>query len=190
MPKKSTTRSGSGAQRNKPKVQKNIELVRPNATAKSVGSPVEVEPEETQLEMESGVEETEGSVSTITATATTTTTSTTTAAPTTTKASATAVAKPRARKAAASETESLSNMVPATETGGAGGATETAPKGSASARLAARRQAAQKTQRVAPTLITAEHYSYVRKDLIYIAVLAILMFATIIVLHFVPGIGA
>src|SRR5436305_7452255 len=42
--------------------------------------------------------------------------------------------------------------------------------GSASARLAARRQAAQKLQqRSATTLITSEHFAYVRKDLIRIA---------------------
>jgi len=60
----------------------------------------------------------------------------------------------------------------------------------ASARMAARRQAAQKVQaRQSPDLITAEHYSYVRKDLIFIAVLALLMLTTLIVLHFVPAIG-
>jgi cobalamin biosynthesis Mg chelatase CobN len=61
---------------------------------------------------------------------------------------------------------------------------------SASERLAARRQAAQKAQqRSSATLITAEHYSYVRKDLIYIAILALVMFAVLIGLHFVPSIG-
>src|ERR1051326_8191579 len=68
--------------------------------------------------------------------------------------------------------------------------TVAAPKGSASARLAARRQTMQKAQqRVATSLITSEHYSYVRKDLIIIAILAVIMFSTIIILHFVPGIG-
>ena len=64
-------------------------------------------------------------------------------------------------------------------------ATATAPKSSASARLAARRQASQKTQRSAATLITAEHYRYVRNDLIYIAILAGIMFSILIVLFFV-----
>lgn len=64
-------------------------------------------------------------------------------------------------------------------------ATATAPKTSASARLAARRQASQKTQRSAATLITAEHYRYVRNDLIYIAILAAIMFSILIVLFFV-----
>jgi hypothetical protein len=66
-----------------------------------------------------------------------------------------------------------------------------APKGSAAARLAARRQASQRAQqRNAATLITAEHYTYVRKDLVFIAILAAIMFSAIIILHFVPGIGS
>src|SRR5215467_6286492 len=51
---------------------------------------------------------------------------------------------------------------------------------SASARLAARRQATQQ-QRSTVTLITAEHYRYVRNDLIYIAILAAIMFSILIV---------
>ena len=67
----------------------------------------------------------------------------------------------------------------------------TASQGSAATRLAARRQAAQKTpQRSSAALVTAEHYSYVRKDLILIAILALIMFSVIIILHFVPGIGS
>ncbi|MFL5658328.1 MAG: hypothetical protein ACJ8CB_29615 [Ktedonobacteraceae bacterium] len=66
-----------------------------------------------------------------------------------------------------------------------------APKGSAAARLAARRQASQKAQqRNATSLITAEHYTYVRRDLLFIAILAVIMFSAIIILHFVPGIGS
>jgi len=66
-----------------------------------------------------------------------------------------------------------------------------APKGSAAARFAARRQASQKAQqRNAAALITAEHYTYVRKDLVFIAILAAIMFSAIIILHFVPGIGS
>ena len=69
------------------------------------------------------------------------------------------------------------------------GETVAAPK-SASARLAARRQAIQKTQQRAPALmISAENYKYVRKDLIFIAILAAIMFSAIIILHFVPAIG-
>ncbi|HKF36481.1 MAG TPA: hypothetical protein VKB35_06225 [Ktedonobacteraceae bacterium] len=63
-------------------------------------------------------------------------------------------------------------------------------KASASERLAARRQAAQKAQqRASAPLITAEHYGYVRRDLVYIAILALIMFAVLIGLHFVPAIG-
>lgn len=62
---------------------------------------------------------------------------------------------------------------------------------SASARMAARRKAAQNVQnRRSENLITAEHYAYVRRDLIFIAILAFLMLATLVVLHFVPGIGS
>jgi hypothetical protein len=59
--------------------------------------------------------------------------------------------------------------------------------------MAARRQqqqAAQKAhQRQSASLITAEHYAYVRRDLLFIAILAIIMFSALIVLHFVPAIG-
>ena len=66
---------------------------------------------------------------------------------------------------------------------------ESAPK-SAAARLAARRQAAQRvSQRSTAALITAEHYSYVRKDLMFILILAIIMFSAIIIMHFIPAIG-
>lgn len=60
-------------------------------------------------------------------------------------------------------------------------AVSTPPKGSAAAKLAARRQAAaQKAQRNAAVLITPEHFSYVQKDLITVAILAVIMIAIII----------
>jgi hypothetical protein len=59
----------------------------------------------------------------------------------------------------------------------------TVPKGSATARLAANKTA-QRTKRSNATLITAEHYSYVRRDLVFIAVLAAIMFAALIVIYF------
>lgn len=65
---------------------------------------------------------------------------------------------------------------------------ESAPKSVAS-RMAARRQAALKAQRAPVNLITAEHYGYVRKDLIFILILAVIMFSAIIIMHFVPAIG-
>lgn len=58
--------------------------------------------------------------------------------------------------------------------------------GSASARIAAKRQATQRPQR-AVSLITAEHFTYVRRDLIFIAILAVIMIAAIITLYFVLG---
>lgn len=62
---------------------------------------------------------------------------------------------------------------------------------SAASRLAARRQTSQqRQQRNTPTLITTEHYNYVRKDLIYIAILAVIMLIAIIVLYFVLGVNA
>ena len=66
-----------------------------------------------------------------------------------------------------------------------GKAATTAPKGSAAAKLAARRQAAQRThQRNAATLITPEHFAYVRRDLITIAVLAVVMITIILVSYY------
>jgi hypothetical protein len=131
---KKTAHTRSTAQRNKPKTQKSIELVRQSSTEK-------------EIEVESSPEQTSNGVATSTATAIT------------------------------SEIENEGTKSVA--------AAATAPKTSASARLAARRQASQKTQRSAATLITAEHYRYVRNDLIYIAILAGIMFSILIVLFFV-----
>jgi hypothetical protein len=61
-------------------------------------------------------------------------------------------------------------------------------KGSAAARMAARRRAAQKAQqRSATSFITAEHFAYVRRDLITIAILAFIMFTAIIMLYVTIG---
>lgn len=49
------------------------------------------------------------------------------------------------------------------------------------------RSSGRSRQRVASQLITAEHFAYVRKDLITIAILASLMFAIIIVLYITLG---
>jgi hypothetical protein len=131
---KKTANTRSAAQRNKPKTQKSVELVRQTSPEKEV-------------EVDSSPEQAISGVATSTAKAQTT----------------------------------------VTENGGTKTAvdTATAPKTSASARLAARRQAAQKTQRSSATLITSEHYRYVRNDLIYIAILATIMFSILIVLFFV-----
>ena len=144
MPKKTTTTRG-GAQRNKPKVQKNIELVHEDSTAQELESSSNVEPAATSV--------------------------TAVAAP------------PETRKSAAKRSEQSENKETTT-------VAATPAKGSASARLASRRQAAHKVQqRAAATLITAEHYAYVRKDLRFIAILATIMFAILFGLRFVPGIG-
>lgn len=131
---KKTANTRSAAQRNKPKTQKSIELVRQASTEKEV-------------EVDSSPEQASSGVAT-----------STTKAP-----------------------------IPVPRNGGTKTAvdTVTASNTSASARLAARRQAAQKTQRSSVALITSEHYRYVRNDLIYIAILATIMFSILIVLFFV-----
>ena len=127
---KKTANTRSAAQRNKPKTQKSVELVRQTSSEK------EVEVDNSSEQAISGATKAQTSI---------------------------------------------------TENGGTKTAVDTAsaPKTSASARLAARRQAVQKTQRSSPTLITAEHYRYVRNDLIYIAILAAIMFSILIVLFFI-----
>jgi cobalamin biosynthesis Mg chelatase CobN len=139
MPKRSSA-ARSGAQRQKPKAQKNIELVRP-ATS----------------EPEPRAEESAPAAATRTATATAT-------------------------------TEKTAEKTTAAERPQEKAATEAAKATSASARLAARRQTAQRTrQRNVSELITPEHFAYVRKDLIFIAVLAVIMVAAIIILYFTIG---
>jgi len=161
MPKKTASARG-GASRNKPKPQKSIQLVHPNAA----------ENENDIRQDESGEEET-----TLTAPASKASV-----------ASAATVSKSEIATAKKSEVESVTSQKEqdVDETPGVG----VVGKGSAAARLAARRQTAQKPQ--APrnaSLITAEHYAYVKRDLIYILILATIMFSAIIILHFVPAIG-
>ena len=131
---KKTAHTRSTAQRNKPKTQKSVELVRQTSTEK-------------EIESESGPEKESNGVAVSTATATT------------------------------SENEKVGTKSVATAA--------TASTTSTSTRFAARRQASQKSQRSTATLITAEHYRYVRNDLIYIAILAAIMFSILIVLFFV-----
>ena len=199
MPKKSAAARG-GAQRNKPKVQKNIELVRPTPTtipveqALETGGPDEIdgadESNETDgadktNEIDNDAEQTVVATSVETmiapkAKSANTTRRRSTTAPKVGETSARAATSVVKREEQEKEAEEQEKSEVATA----------APK-SAAARLAARRQSGQKNQqRSAPTLITAEHYSYVRKDLIFIAVLAAIMFGAIIILHFVPGIGS
>ena len=129
---KKTAHTRSVTQRNKPKTQKSIELVRQTSTEK-------------EIESETGPEKESNGVAVSTATT--------------------------------SENEKDGTKSVATA--------DTVSKTSTSVRFAARRQASQKTQRSTATLITAEHYRYVRNDLIYIAILAAIMFSILIVLFFV-----
>ncbi|HVB74580.1 MAG TPA: hypothetical protein VNE38_13580 [Ktedonobacteraceae bacterium] len=155
MPKKTASARG-GASRNKPKTQKNIQLVRPVS-------------ENNDVQEESGEDESTASAAVPTAAVTSTAT----------------VAKPEVATATKS---SVDTLISAKEQASAEIAA--ANKGSAASRLAARRQVAQKQQAQRNVgLITSEHYAYVKRDLIYIAILASIFFATLIVLHFVPAIG-
>lgn len=177
MPKKSASARGA-AQRNKPKVQKNIELVRP--TKASDESAIETADKSDDI----GSVKIATSVDTLVAPKAKSSGSTrrrSTPAPKV-RESSDLLAIPAVKQDEQEQEEAtpVSVAPPAAAS----------PK-SASARLAARRQSGQKNQqRPAVSLITAEHYSYVRKDLAFIAVLALIMFAAIIILHFVPGIGS
>jgi len=158
MPKK-TTASRSGAQRNRPRAQKSIEVVhQPASVTTTEQEPVTDEQTEKTLE----------SYAATPAPATTTATSTTRTA------AKTKTATPVVREEPPVEQES---PVP------------TAPKGSAAARLAARRQGQRSQLRSSATLITAEHYAYVKRDLVTIAILASFMFVAIIVLYFILARG-
>lgn len=164
MPKKTASARG-GASRNRPKAQKSVQLVRPNAAVS----------EDVTQQDESSIEE-----------------ETTLAAPTAKAAAASTatVSKTEAIIGKKSDGESVTSQAQkAVEETSAVNS-----KGNAAARLAARRQGqGQAALKPAPprnaSLITSEHYAYVRRDLIYILILAIIMFSAIIILHFVPAIG-
>ncbi len=180
MPKKSASARG-GAQRNKPKVQKNIELVRPTTASDELA----LETGETTANAEPTTVAT--SVDTLVAPKTKSSGATRTRGTTAPKVrESSALLVTTEVKKEEKDPEEQEEAVPAAS------ATATpAVSKSAAARLAARRQSSQKNSpRSTVALITAEHYSYVRKDLAFIAVLAIIMFAAIIILHFVPGIGS
>lgn len=177
MPKKSAA-TRSGAQRNKPKVQKSIQLVR--QTVEEIEPSIEKEVDTSaEEEAQTSDELTPTSVSTIAALDST---SESTEKESVKNANSTTARKKASAQLVTSDIQSEEASVV--------NSTVTAPKGTAASRLAARRQAVQKTQqRAAATLITAEHYAYVRRDLVVIAILAFIMFAVIIGLHFVPAIG-
>ncbi len=165
MPKK-TAYSRSGAQRNKTK-QKSFELVRPVSDDKvldtAASSEIEDDEEDAVVEVTASgdeeVDEVEAEVE---------------------------VEEVPEVKAKAGKSVGAKVAIPAAAVASAPPATVGSPR-SAAARLAARRQAAQKVQRSSTNLITAEHYAYVRKDLIFILILAVILFGVIIALHFVLG---
>ena len=169
MPKKTGT-ARAGAQRQKPRAQKSFELVRPAVADRD-------DEIETEIQETGEREETVGAVPTALS------------AVTETFAPTPQVNKQSTRPAKSTSTATVARER-AVETKNESTSADT-PKASASTRMAARRQATQKAQqRNAATLITAEHFAYVRRDLIIIAILAILMFTAIVVLYLALGRGA
>jgi cobalamin biosynthesis Mg chelatase CobN len=183
MPKRSSS-GRSGSQRQKTRAQKGIELVRP----------ISEEDKAETVEEKSQVKE-----SVATATATSEEEISKPESPQPDREAAT-----RAKPVEIRKSKSVSEHEPEADSRARAGSsskksssststlTSTTPEtvsskaGSASARLAARRQATQRTPRTV-SLITAEHFSYVRRDLIFIGILAVIMVAAIIILYFVLG---
>lgn len=173
MPKKTASARG-GASRNRPKAQKSVQLVRPNIAAASEN---EKQTDESSIE-----EETTLVAPTAKATAASTATVSKKEIVTSKKSDGETVDSKKSEGESISARKVVEETVPAVS------------KGSAAARLAARRQGQGQAalKPAAPrnaSLITAEHYTYVRRDLIYILILAVIMFSVIIILHFVPAIG-
>ena len=175
MPKKTTHTRSNVQQRRKPKAQKSFELVHQISA-------------EDEIENKDDAEPTSVGVATSTVTAPVPESEKVAAPSSRTKKEATASPKSDRPSAPKSEKAPVLKTVEENEPAEVVEEMVTAPRSSASARIAARRQAGQKIPR-AVSLISAENYSYVRKDLIFIAILAIIMFSAIIVLHFVPAIG-
>jgi len=154
---KKTTTARRRVQHNKPKAQKSFDLVHPENTVTESEKSRSIETEEN-----TPTEAEESS--------------------TTEAKASTAINKQEKPRAAGSAT-ATQQAEPQTQE-----RQSTPAPSSASARLAARRQAALRLQqRSATTLITSEHFAYVRKDLIRIAVFAAVMFTAIIVLYFIFG---
>jgi hypothetical protein len=174
MPKKPANARGN-AQRNRTKAQRSVQLVRANAAAaKNPGNITENE------EIE---EERTSAVATSVAPAIDTEVDEETVE----EVEATPSPAPEVVKSARDTKASKATKEPATPKTSTADtlpvSTHSAPR-SASARMAARRQQQQSAvkTRQAANLVTAEHYAYVRRDLILIAVLACIMFGTLIVL--------
>ena len=178
MPKKTANTRSSVQQRRKPKAQKSFELVRP------VSAEDEIENNDDNADEPTSVGVAASTVSAPLPKRVRTTTPS--------RSEKAATTSPESEKSTAQKTEKTPVLNTVEDEESAEAVEETvpvpAPKSSASARLAARRQAAQKAQR-SVSLISAENYTYVRKDLVIIAILAIIMFTAIIILHFVPAIG-
>lgn len=175
MPKKTAHTRSSTQQRRRPKAQKSIELVRPVSVEDEMVTKDDVEPTSVGVAT-STVPTLEVESEKVTAPAS--------------RSKKEARPSPKSEKSSLPKVEKAPVLKTVEEDEPAAVVEETvpAPRASASARIAARRQAAQKTSRTV-SLISAENYSYVRKDLVIIAILAIIMFSAIIVLHFVPAIG-
>lgn len=178
MPKKSAS-ARNAAQRNKPKAQKSFELVRQTVQEKDA---LEEKEGASQVEAEDSNELAGAGESPVAAL------DSSSASANAKKVSAKNSVATTSRKNATPQSQLTSPDAELKETSST--IVTTAPKGSAAARLAARRQTAQKPQsRMATPLVTVEHYAYVRRELIIIAILALIMFSVIIILHFVPAIG-
>ena len=174
MPKKAAT-ARNGAQRTRPKAQKSFELVRPESVTReteenAISSTSTATAVATQPELETSVEA---------------------ATPIVPQPGPKASAKVATKVTTSSTSKASNKAATSTVTSPEPDAQESQtlpPAGSASARLAARRQAAQRMQqRAASTLITSEHFAYVRKDLMRIALFAVIMFTAIIVLYLTLG---
>jgi NADH dehydrogenase/NADH:ubiquinone oxidoreductase subunit G len=168
MPKK-TAYSRSGAPRNKTK-QKSFELVRPASDDRELDATAESDEEESSEE--DVVAETSSSVS---------------SEEEAEEVEQVSEVKTRRDGSAGSKAiggKSAAAVSVAPAASAASTSVSTSPK-SAAARLAERKQA--QKQRAAANLITVEHYNYVRKDLIFILILAVILFGIIIALHFILG---
>ncbi len=168
MPKKATP-ARSGVQRTKPKSQKSFELVRPVTEVQ-----------------ESEIEETSETVEEPTFVASTSEIASTNESSSELAALPTVPQRKAKTSSVATKIAPVETMTP--KTPAEVEIPVAAAKGNASARLAARKNS-QRSPRNQAALITAEHYSYVRRDLAFIAILAAIMFIAIIVLYFIPGIG-
>ena len=195
MPKRPTP-VRSGVQRNKPKAQKGFELVRPTSQALELDEVSDVE---------QPTRENDDDTETVSEIAPVVPKPKATMAATVEReriAGTTPVPQRRSRgrttpvASTTSTTDELDDLplVPQAKEDKVSASSRSAAaplvaKGSASERLAARRQGSQRAQQRNPAmLVTAEHYSYVRRDLMLIAILALIMFIIIIALYFVPGI--